>query len=169
MAQISKTLEKDLKDSGGMTYILRNTMDYANKNILPQNADEITVYSYEDYVQFYSYKLPKNKIVDLEWVMNKWGKSTDSTFVSFTENFKQLLADKGYTNSINVYPTSYGIGIFVMFSAREQTTKIHQDVIDILTERNIEYRTGTSDAGWVFRFYISKSKENIERLKNESK
>jgi len=163
MANIDKNLEEDLK-ALDMSLVLRG-LNWADDNVSPEDAVEITIYSYEDGYTFYTYKLPKNKLVDIEWIMNKWNKSTDSTYQSFTENFRSVLAAKGYKNSINVYATTYGIGIFVMFCARDSITQIHKDVMSVLDEHNIDYRTTTSEAGWVFQFRISKSQENIEKLK----
>lgn len=165
MANLHKDLENDLKVIG-KSIALRNTKDYYNDNITESEADEITIYNIsEGFMQFYTYKLPKNKLVDLEWVMNKWSKSTDNTYESFTNNFKKILEAKGYKNSLNVYPTTYGIGIFVVFSARGQTNSIREDVESILDEYEIDYKTTTSEAGWVFQYRISKAKENIDKLK----
>jgi hypothetical protein len=162
MANISKTLEQDLKEQN-MSFILRDTMDYNNENVSESKADEITIYDYNDYIDFKSFKLPKNKIVDLEWIMNKM--NTDKVYQSFTENFKTLLKEAGYTNGITVYPTSYGIGVFVAFGRRESILEIKNNIENILNNKEIEYKIGSSDAGWVLRFYISKKKENINKLK----
>jgi len=164
MANIDENLEADLK-ALDMSLALHDNRDWARDNVSNEDADEITIYSYDNGCTFYSYKLPKTKLVDINWIMNKWNKSTDSTYQSFTENFRSVLDAKGYKNSINVYPTTYGIGIFVMMAARDSVTQIHKDVISVLDEHNIDYKTTTSDAGWVFQFRISKSQENIEKLK----
>ena len=161
MSNISKTLEQELKDQN-MSFILRDTMDYANENVSESKADEITVYDYNDGLNFKSFKLPKKKLVDLEWIMNKM--NTEKVYQSFTENFKQLLKEAGYTNGITVYPTSYGIGIFVGFGHRESILEMKQNIENILKNKDIEYKIGSSDAGWVLRFKISKKKENINKL-----
>ena len=169
MANIHKDLEKNLENLG-ITYILRNTLNYSAEDIPESEADEITVYKHYDDdgnfdLRFYSYKLPKSKLVDLEWVMNKWSRSTDNTYESFVKDFKKILEAKGYKNSINVYPTSYGIGIFVVFSARSQNNIIKEDIESILNSNEIDYKTTTSEAGWVFQYRISKSQKNIDKLK----
>lgn len=164
MANIDTQLEENLK-ALGLTYVLHDNNNWTRDNVPAEDADEITVYSHDEICTFYTYKLPKGKLVDTDWIMNKWNKSTDSTYQSFTENFKSILDAKGYKNSINVYPTTYGIGIFVMLGARDSITRIHKDVMSVLDENNIDYKTTTSEAGWVFQFRISKSQENIEKLK----
>ena len=162
MANISKTLKQELKEQN-MSFILKDTMDYANENVSESKADEITVYDYNDGIDFKSFKLPKKKLVDLEWVMNKM--NTEKVYQSFTENFKSLLKEAGYINGITVYPTSYGIGIFVGFGHRETILEIKQNIESILKSKDIEYKIGSSDAGWVLQFKISKKKENINKLK----
>lgn len=169
MANIHKDLEKNLENLG-ITYILRNTLNYSAEDIPESEADEITVYKHYDDdgnydLRFYSYKLPKSKLVDVEWIMNKWSKSTDNTYETFTKDFKKILDKKGYKNGISVYPTTYGIGIFVVFTHRDQIENIKKDIEGILTEYEIDYKTTTSEAGWVFQYRISKSKENINKLK----
>lgn len=164
MANLDKNLEADLK-SLGKTYSLNNTKDYANDNVSEKDADEIIVFDTSGFAEFYTYRLPKKKLVDVEWVMNKWSKSTDNTYETFTKDFKKILDKKGYKNCISVYPTTYGIGIFVVFTHRDQIGNIKKDIEGILTEYEIDYKTTTSEAGWVFQYRISKSKENINKLK----
>jgi len=164
MANLDKNLEADLKLLG-KRYSLQNTKDYANDNVSEKDADEIIVYDTSEFVEFYTYRLPKNKLVDVEWIMNKWSKSTDNTYETFTKDFKKILDKKGYKNGISVYPTTYGIGVFVVYTHRSQIQNIKKDIEEILTEYEIDYKTTTSDAGWVFQYRISKSKENINKLK----
>jgi hypothetical protein len=123
---------------------------------------DISIVDMSNGFDMYSFKLPKKKEVNFEWVMNKL--NADRTFQNFTESFKKLLSVKGYSNSINVYPTSYGIGVFVLFNCRDMVSGIKTDVESVLSEYGIEYTESVSDAGWVFRFRISKSKENISRI-----
>lgn len=165
MANLSHTLEEDLK-SLHMTFVLKNTKDYRNDNVSVEDADEIIVY-YNDDEQFlyYTYKLPKNKLVDVNWVLDKWSKSTDTTYDTFSKYFKILLDKKGYKNSINVYGTTYGIGIFIAFGVRNQLSIIQQNVESIFIENDIQYNKTKSDAGWVLQYRISKSKSNLEKLK----
>lgn len=60
------------------------------------------------------------------------------------------LKDRGY----RVYPTTYGIGVWVLFNS-----KCEADIADItklLDSKGIKYQNEYSDAHWVYRFKISK-------------
>lgn len=163
MAIISKALRQDLIDSGYNSYVLVNSKDFYNNNVTEVNADEIIIYKKEPTFEMITLKLPKKKEVNIEWCLNKL--NAESTYKNFTESFKQILTDKGYINNLNVYPTSYGIGVFVAVSFRDNVKEIKTAIDSILTELNIEYSNQSSNAGWVFRYVISKRKENIENLK----
>lgn len=156
---MSETLEKDLE-------ALQMSVNFYSGNNFneckPNEATEITVYDYSEGINFKSFKVPKNKFVDLDWILSKF--NTEKTYQQFTENFKSLLKKAGFENSINVYPTSYGIGIFVVFSYRDQNNQIKAEINKLLDKYGIEYKNQRSDAGWVFRYVISKKKENIEKL-----
>jgi hypothetical protein len=80
-----------------------------------------------------------------------------STYMNFCTKFNKLL-DSG----LNAYPTSYGIGVFVAIGFRKQIDSIKQCIEGKLTELGVMYTTEYSDAGWVFRYKISKSAANIE-------
>ena len=162
MANICKNLENQLKDLN-MSLALNNTKDWYNDSVTAKDADEITIYNYDNGLTFKSFKLPKKKLVDFEWVMNKW--NSEKTFVSFVADFKKMLANRGYKHSINCYPTSYGIGIFVAIGCRDNIKKIKTDVDSLMDKIGVEYRNEYSEAGYVFRYVISKKKENIEKIK----
>lgn len=75
----------------------------------------------------------------------------------------ELLKEEGYDKTINVYPTTYGIGVFILFwwEGNDNIDKVKR----ILDDRGIEYYNEYSDKKWVYRFKISKSKSNIEKIK----
>jgi hypothetical protein len=64
----------------------------------------------------------------------------------------------------NFYATSYGVGMDAYFKSHDKILQIASPLIELLNSNNIEYYTEYSDASWVFRFKISRSKENIKRL-----
>jgi hypothetical protein len=97
--------------------------------------------------------------VTFEWIMNKINK--DKVYKSFSENFNKILKSKGLVN-INAYPTTYGIGIFVFAGTKIPETK--KNIENLLNSLGIIYTTEYSDANLVFRYKISKSKENIEKI-----
>ena len=104
---------------------------------------------------FKEIKIPKKKELDLEYVMNKI--NTDKIYKNFSNKFNDILKSN---SNVSAYPTSYGIGFFALFKSQETKDQIEE----ILNRHNIKYSTEYSDAGYVFRYKISKSKENIENI-----
>ena len=78
----------------------------------------------------------------------------------FTDKMNKLLGDK--KSYFSIYPTTYGIGVwlFYNFSADKDIKYIE----NILKEKGIEYYNEFSDMRYVYRFKISKKRENLERL-----
>jgi hypothetical protein len=160
MANISKTLEQELK---ALNYSYTLFDKHYNDTEDESLAVDITVYDYNDGIGFKTFKLPKNKEVSLAWVMGKM--NTEKIYQSFAEHFGKILKQKlGYSSWINIYPTTYGIGIFVALSYRSETKEIKEKIDKLLTDNGIQYKNQSSDAGWVFRYVISKERENIKRI-----
>jgi len=61
-----------------------------------------------------------------------------------------------------VYPTTYGIGVWVIFNAEANANVAL--VNRIVGEAGLDFENEYSDAFWVFRFRISKARENLARL-----
>ena len=78
----------------------------------------------------------------------------------FTDKMNNLLGNK--KSYFSIYPTTYGIGVwlFYNFSADKDIKYIE----NILKEKGIEYYNEFSDMRYVYRFKISKKRENLERL-----
>ena len=78
----------------------------------------------------------------------------------FTDKMNKLLGNK--KSYFSIYPTTYGIGVwlFYNFSADKDIKYIE----NILKEKGIEYYNEVSDMRYVYRFKISKKRENLERL-----
>ena len=78
----------------------------------------------------------------------------------FTDKMNKLLGNK--KSYFSIYPTTYGIGVwlFYNFSADKDIKYIE----NILQEKGIEYYNQFSDMRYVYRFKISKKRENLERL-----
>lgn len=68
----------------------------------------------------------------------------------------------GYLNSWSVYPTTYGIGVWVFYNW--DLEKDLKNVADLLNKFGVEYYTEFSDARWVFRFKISKKSINLDKI-----
>jgi len=165
MANFSKTFESDLRNefsSADQIHIAYE--DGICNDVDPSEAVEfaLTVINFEGETIWERFKLPKRKEVDLEWIMSKLNK--DKVYESFVENFKELLEGIEIEEKFSVYPTTYGIGLHVMFS--REPRKLMETISSELSKKNIEHHTEYSDAHYVFRFVISKSSENIERMSN---
>lgn len=107
----------------------------------------------------------KSELITKEYVLKlieKDKKLYQGAYGEFTIRLKELLKEEGYDKSINVYPTTYGIGVFIFWWNGDA----HIDKVKrILDTRGIEYHNEYSDAKWVYRFKVSKSKENISKIK----
>lgn len=107
-------------------------------------------------------KLPKKKVVTMDWIMNKI--NSDKVYQSFAEKFKRIIDQSELKDTFSIYPTTYGIGLHNIFNRNSDT--LQRQIESLLNHLNIDYTTEYSQAHWVFRFKISKSAENIERIKN---
>lgn len=99
------------------------------------------------------------KEITVEYILDKI--SADKTFKNFSQYFNSVVSKFG----LNAYATSYGIGIFVLINYRNQASEQKTKVENLLTELGIKFSTEYSEAGWVFRYKISKSSENIQLIK----
>lgn len=102
-------------------------------------------------------KAPKKEIT-IDYVANKISKK--SVFKNFCNYFNGIIEKYRF----NAYPTSYGIGIFVILGFRDNINETKYLIESSLNELGIEFKTEYSDAHWVFRYKISKSTENIKRI-----
>ena len=96
------------------------------------------------------FKAPKTKEVTIEWVIDKISK--ESSYINL-----YLMLSKRF-NGINVYAASYGIGVCSLMNIEADIAFVRSK----LDEYGIKYRTEYSVL--VYRFIISKSKDNIRRL-----
>jgi hypothetical protein len=122
----------------------------------PGKAIEISVYCLDPYYINYSFKTPKNKEITTDWIMNKIAQKENYTSINWNKIFEPLKLD-----NIHFYITSYGIGVETIFGSKHETRNKINEYLDNL---GIEYKNEYSDANWVFRYKISKSKENIEKI-----
>jgi len=98
-------------------------------------------------------KLPQKKEVTLDYIMDKLSRT--NTFKNFTDNFRKIIQKNGMENSYTVYPTTYGIGVSILF--RSDVEKQRNTIDSILNEYGIVYTCEYSSAHWVFRYKISKA------------
>ena len=100
---------------------------------------------------------PKQKEVTVEWVMNKLNKQAD--YKNLTDRMRKLMNTEDL--GLSAYPASYGIG---MMTLSNNDKKRINKIKSALDKYGIEYKTEYSQAHWTYRFKLSKSKENIERI-----
>lgn len=100
-------------------------------------------------------KAPKSKEVTVDWMLSKINKETAY------QNLSQYLR-KVFSSCISVYPASYGVGVASLFS-REDDIKT---VANKLKSLGLKFRNELSDAGWVYRFIISKDAENMRIMES---
>lgn len=106
----------------------------------------------------------KSKEITIEMIdklIAKNEKAYSGYYGEFAKNMQRLLNENGLTDKFSVYPTTYGIGIWVIFNSfvKEEINKVTK----ILDERGIEYYNEYSEAGWVYRYKVSKKAENIAK------
>lgn len=107
----------------------------------------------------------KSKEITVEYVqklVEKDRKVYAGTYGKFAMAMQRLCKERGLTNKFCVYPTTYGIGVWLFYNFNAD--KHIAQVEEIMKERNIEYYNEYSNARWVYRFKVSKKRENIERM-----
>lgn len=152
-------LEELLKEEGWIINYYDNNINDTSKDL----ATQVSLIKLDGlYSDSHWVKLPSKMQVTFDWLMNKV--NTDKVYKSFAENFNKLLKSKG--SKLNAYPTTYGIGVFVAIGSQSAIQKSKEEVENLLNSLGISYTTEYSDANWVYRYKISKSKENVERIEN---
>lgn len=152
--------------------ITKHTIEQLNGNFAywfgDNNANEVSINNatelhlmWEDDKGFGSRKTIKatKKELTFDYIMSKI--NNDKTFVDFTTYFNKLINKYG----LSAYPTSYGIGIFVAVGNRSDIANKKTEVEKLLNKFKINYKTEYSDAGWVFRYKISKTSDNLSIIK----
>lgn len=96
----------------------------------------------------------------LYWVERE-RKLYSGAYGDFATKMQLLLRESGNNTGL-IYPTTYGVGIFIMYNWHRN--QMIQWVEDLLNSKGIEYTTEYSDAQWVFRYRISKKQTNLNKL-----
>ena len=123
------------------------------------------VYISYDGTKLFTRTVQKSKSYNIEDILNwvaKDKKAYSGTFGAFTEKMQGVCKKMGYLNSWSVYPTTYGIGVWVFYNW--DLEKDLKNVADLLNKFGVEYYTEFSDARWVFRFKISKKSINLDKI-----
>jgi len=137
--------------------------DYTNE-VSPQKATYINIGFERGEPNIFigkSFKAPKKMEVTYEWVAKKINRKKE--LVNFCKNFNTFLKKHG----LRGYPTSYGIGVETIYKMTGNFDQICALIEKKLNSFGIKYKTEYSDAHWVFRYKISQSAENIEKLNKQ--
>lgn len=113
------------------------------------------IWDNDDTVFFLTIKTPKKKEVTTDYILSRLDR--DSGY----KNLSQYLR-KVFEYSISIYPASYGIGVDT-FGGYKAAAK---EVSEKLEELGLKYRTEFSNAGWVYRFIVSKDSDNMKILES---
>lgn len=110
----------------------------------------------------------KSKEITTEYVLKlveKNEKAYNGTYGRFALAMQKILETNGYKHDFFIYPTTYGIGIWVFYNFRADEHR--KRVENIMKSRGIEYYNEYSEAGYVFRFKVSKNAANLEKINKQ--
>lgn len=107
------------------------------------------------YVNYRLIKAPKAKEITVDLLLSKINKE------AVYQNLSQYLR-KVFSSCVSVYPASYGVGVASLFS-REDDIKV---IAEKLKSLGLKFRNELSDAGWVYRFVISKDASNMRIMES---
>lgn len=107
----------------------------------------------------------KSKEITADYVLKlveKNEKAYSGVYGEFALKMQALLKEHKIDNRFAIYPTTYGIGVWIFFNYHADDDI--QFVTKILDERGIEYYNEFSDRHFVYRYKVSKKKENLEKI-----
>ena len=96
--------------------------------------------------------------ITFDWIADKL--NSDVLYKSFAEHFNKIVSKFGLYG----YPTTYGIGVFVAVGYRNSINETKTQITNVLNQMGVKYENEYSEAGWVFRYKISKAKDNISKI-----
>jgi len=134
--------------------------DQFMNEVQPEEASELIIGSSKtgDFVDYIGKTIKSTKKeTTLEYILSKL--SSDRVYQSFACTFEKLLNCRG----ISCYATTYGIGIASIYNSC--FSELKTEVETKLNELGIAFETEYSSARWVFRYKISKSVSNIQKIK----
>lgn len=102
-----------------------------------------------------NFKTPKEKEVTVDWVLSKINK--ESCYRNLSEYLRNV-----FEHSVFIYPASYGVGVDTLGGYKMTANEVSAK----LKELGLKYRTELSEAGWVYRFIVSKDSENMKILES---
>lgn len=134
------------------------------KDFYKKYKDEFGLFGYIEYncinlsIPYKKIKLPIKKEITEEWFLNKINDN-----MAF-KNISDLISKNIAFKSLNVYPASYGIGVFLCFGYKEALNEDINKIEEFLNKNEIEFKSEYSLKNWVYRFIISKKEDNLKKL-----
>lgn len=127
------------------------------------NADVLYI-RYEDKLICKRWRVKGDLVTEeiVKKLIEKDRKAYSGPYGDFALKMKQLLARKKMGKSMWVYPTTYGIGVWVFYNWNEK--QCIEAVSKVLDEAGIQYRNEYSDAHYVYRYIVSKAEANRLRI-----
>lgn len=169
MNTLSFQLFSELKEMYVMVCYSNHSNLTKIENVTAQNISEIeSIYFFSTASKNFSeiepigvtVKLPKKKQVSINWFQDK------INFVNVYTNFSEKFAKLVDRNGVSIYPTSYGIGIFIAVGTLKMKEAMINEVNEVMKKYDINYKNEISEGGWVLRYKISKTKDNLSKLDN---
>lgn len=127
------------------------------------NSD--TLYIFEGDTIYEMKNLPKyneTTLADIEKRIERERKKYNSPYGNFCRKMQSLLSEDQINQGFTIYPTTYGIGIMVIYNWHAE--KCISLVETAMNKRGIEYYNEFSDKRWVYRFKVSKKAGNLAKL-----
>jgi hypothetical protein len=159
MANICKNLESDLK------FILNNEIIimYKDKNINTVTTEKCEVLALWYNCQFHSINLPIKKLINADYIYKKINKKSD--IIDCKKEFKKVSDIIFNETNIKSETTSYGLGFDMLFRSHKNLHNTKDIILKKMSELGLKSSFNVSDASWVLRIKISKSKENLQIIK----
>jgi len=112
-------------------------------------------------------KVGKSFLVTEEYVqkvIEREQKAYSGKYGEFAIDIQRMFAEKFSNGNVlgYIYPTTYGIGVWVFFNWKKD--ECIAKVREVLDGMNVGYSNEFSEAGYVYRFRVSKKSENRKRL-----
>lgn len=98
----------------------------------------------------------------LQKLIDKNEKAYSGAYGEFSIKMQKLIKAAGYGAYLSVYPTTYGIGVLRLYNWHfNEESKV---IENILNKYGVEYYNELSEAGWVYRYKVSKKKDNLAKV-----
>lgn len=107
----------------------------------------------------------KSKEITEDYVLKlieKQEKAYKGLYGQFAVSMQRLLTEAGLGGRLSIYPTTYGIGVWVLYNWT--ANKDIEQVTNIMQAKGVEYYNEYSEAGWVYRYKVSKRPENLAKV-----